>query len=144
MATLAEQRRAISAGISRARAATAGAERQAIHDNMVAKRTGRNIQSDLNALAPSPRKQAGLRKLEQKGARPATRSPALNTPQPTRQSAGIASPLTEADYATREYHATRYEMTADGIYLREVKPIEKIVMADANDAEVPLIFAEPT
>ncbi|WP_043309286.1 hypothetical protein [Pseudomonas sp. ML96] len=140
MATLEEQRRAIGAGITQARAATGAAERQAIHDNMVAKRTGRNIQNDLNALAPSPRKQAGLRQLESRGARPATSSPALNTPQPTNQGTGIASPLTEkvgeggAD--TRTYYPERTLPTTDGLLVFRVKRTKTITLIDDNAAEV--------
>lgn len=57
---------------------------------------------------------------------------------------GIASPLTEPSYAAREFHPDRYEISADGLYVRQVKPVKTVVMRDANDAEVRMIYAEPT
>lgn len=146
MATLAQQRAAIGAGIRSARAATGAAERQAIHDQMVAKRTGRNIQNDLNALAPSPRKQAGLRVLEGRGPRPATSSPALNRPTPTNATAGIASPLQEqtgeAGADTRTYHPERSVVSTDGLWVIRVKRTASITLLDANGAEVVMEFRD--
>lgn len=141
MASLAEQRAAIGAGFSGARAATGAAERAAIHRGMVRDRTGRNIQSDLNALAPSPRKQAGLRQLEQPGARPATSSPALNRKQPAQATGGgIASPLTEDNYAAREWWEAGIP-SADGLLM--LPALKAIAMTDANGAEVVFNYAAP-
>ena len=148
MSTLAQQRAAIAAGMRAARAGTGAAERQAIHDNMVAKRTGRNIQSDLNALQPSPRKQAGLRPLEPRGSRPATSSPAQSRPEPSNTpTGGIASPLTEktktvgtSQVADREYYATGLP-SSDGLFI--LPAIKKMTFLDANGAEAVFDFATP-
>jgi hypothetical protein len=140
MATLAEQRAANGARVSSARAATGGAERAAIGQRLVSERTGRSIQNDLNALSPSPRKQAGLRKLEPLGARPATSSPALNRKQPVNATGGgIASPLTETP-DTREWWTTGWP-SSDGIF--EYPAEKKVTMTDANGADVILEYVEP-
>lgn len=144
MASLAEQRRAIGAGITASRQATAGAERRAIGAAMEASRRG-TLKSDLNALETSPRKSGQLRTLERKGARPATSGVGYWNPSRVPSSgAGLASPLTEPDYNAREYHPAQYLQSADGIFVWQVEPVKKIVMRDANDAPADHIYDEPS
>lgn len=59
------------------------------------------------------------------------------------ESAGIASPLTEPDVTAREYHDTQLVTSADGLFTLPVKPLKKLVMADANGAEVVMELAQP-
>ena len=97
----------------------------------------------LNSLVkPVSRKE--LKPLEPRGALAGKRATAEYKAPATATGGGIASPLTETSYAAREYHVTRYEVSSDGLYVREVKPIKKVVMTDANAAEVQMIYAEPT
>ena len=146
MATLAEQRAAIRQGITNARAATGAAERQAIHDNMVARRTGEAIKDNLNALETPRRRSGELRRTGAKGGIAATTSPGTPATQPTGQtSGGIASPLIEkvgeggAD--TRTYFDERTLPTTDGLLVFRVRRTETITMIDANGAEVVLEFS---
>ena len=57
--------------------------------------------------------------------------------------AGIASPLTEPDAATRQYHANAAAITTDGVFTWVIKPIKQVDMRDAGNAVVALIFADP-
>jgi len=54
---------------------------------------------------------------------------------------GIASPLTEESFAAREFWDGGYT-TTDGLFV--LPAIKKMVVNDANDAEVIINFAEPT
>lgn len=116
-------RAAIKAGISAARAST--------------------FKADLNALETPPRKQVTLGTREAKGARAATVGTGVYK-APAATGGGIASPLTEASYATREFHPARYLSSSDGLFVWQFEPPKKIVMADANDEEVIQLFAVPT
>ena len=53
---------------------------------------------------------------------------------------GIASPLTEGSFAAREFWAGGYT-TTDGLFV--LPAIKKLVVNDANDAQVVINFAEP-
>jgi hypothetical protein len=58
-------------------------------------------------------------------------------------SAGIASPLTEPDAATRTYHAARIVTTTDGVFTFEIEDLATIAMTDANGRDVALEFDAP-
>lgn len=67
-------------------------------------------------------------------------------PEPERVSGGgggIASPLTEPDIEAREYYQSQLLTSSDGLFTLEVAPIKKLVMQDANSAEVVFQFADP-
>ncbi len=113
-------RAAIKAGISAARAST--------------------FKADLNAMETPPRKQVTLGTREAKGARAATVGTGVYK-APAATGGGIASPLTEASYATREFHPAQTLWTSDGYFAWEVKAPKKIVQTDANGAEVVQQFA---
>ena len=119
-------RAAIKAGISAARAST--------------------FKADLNALESSPRKQVTLTNREAKGTRAATVGTGIYKAPATTgvTGVGIASPLTEGSYAAREFHPARYLSSSDGLFVWQFEPPKKIVMADANDEEVIQLFAVPT
>lgn len=152
MATLADQRAAIAAGITNARRSTAAAERQAIHDNMVARRTGEAIKENLNALETPRRKSGELARRSAKGGVPATTSAGTPRVQPTgTTSGGIASPLTEKTknigtelapemVADREYYPAGLP-SSDGLLL--LPAIKKQTFTDANGAEAVFDFATP-
>lgn len=54
--------------------------------------------------------------------------------------AGIASPLTETDVSKREYYAQGW-ITADGLF--HLPALKKLVMQDANGAEVVILLEHP-
>ena len=115
-------RAAIKAGISAARAST--------------------FKADLNALETSPRKQVTLTNREAKGTRAATVGTGIyKAPAAKGTGGGIASPLTETSYAAREFHPAQTLWTSDGYFAWEVKAPKKIVQTDANGAEVVQQFA---
>jgi len=155
MATLAQQRQAIAAGISSSRAATGGAERRAtgsrieaerrgIGQRLEAERRGETVVADINRLINPTQQRRTLRTVQPVGAVPATRGRGNYTPPPATGGGGIASPLTEQSYAAREFHDARYLTSSDGVFVWEFLPLKKIVQADANSAPVVQIFAEPT
>lgn len=134
MATSQEQnRRAIGAALTASRGSGAA---------MAARRRGRASVEDLNSLVtPAPQRRQ-LAAVEPRGAVPAQQGRGDYTPPPT-GTGGIASPLTELDYADREYWDAITINSSDGMLSFRVKPIKKIIQADANDAEVVQLFADP-
>lgn len=118
-------RAAIKAGISAARAST--------------------FKADLNALETSPRKQVTLTKREAKGTRAATVGTGVYKEPATTggTGGGIASPLTETSYASREYWGPQSITSVDGLLTFRVLPIKQLTQADADDVEIKQIYAEP-
>ena len=117
-------RAAIKAGISAARAST--------------------FKADLNALETSPRKQVTLTPREAKGTRAATVGTGIyKAPAAKGTGGGIASPLVEPSYAAREFWGDHYFTTSDGFFALQLQPVKKIVMQDANGEPVVQQFAEP-
>lgn len=115
-------RAAIKAGISAARAST--------------------FKADLNALESSPRKQVTLTNREAKGTRAATVGTGIyKAPAATGATGGgIASPLTEGSYAEREWWPAGIPST-DGLLMLPAE--KKVVLADADSAPVVINYAEP-
>lgn len=125
-------RAAIKAGISAARAST--------------------FKADLNALETSRRKQVTLTRREPKGARAATVGTGIyKAPAATGGTGGgIASPLTEKTKVVgpdtvpdRDYFAMQIITTSDGIFTFEVPPVHKLKLTDANAAAVEVVLAQP-
>lgn len=118
-------RAAIKAGISAARAST--------------------FKADLNALETAPRKQVTLTKRDAKGTRAATvGTGSYKAPATTGGTGGgIASPLTETSYASREYWGPQSIASVDGLLTFRVLPIKQLTQADADDVEIKQIYAEP-
>ena len=124
-----KDRATIRAGISAARAST--------------------FKSDLNTLETPPRKSATLKKVEEKGVRPA----AVGTgtyKAPAATGGGIASPLTEktkvVDAKTlpdRDYWPSMLLTTSDGLLTFEVKPLKAWKFTDADDNPVQMNIAKP-
>lgn len=141
--TLAQQRAAIRAGVSATRAGTGAAERRAIGQRIVAERRGESVVEDLNRLITPTRQRRTLRTVPPVGALPVARGRGNYTPPPARGGGGMASPLTEQDYALRTLHAARYLETSDGIFTFELMPPAKIVMTDADDVSHDFNYAAP-
>ncbi len=121
------------------------ANRRAIDGAMRAARQS-TFKRDLNALesGTTARRSGALRSVEPRGGVPSSTARVDYTPPAnTGGGGGIASPLTEASYAAREYWPVEVLTSSDGLLTFRVKPIKKIVQADANDAEVVQIFAQP-
>lgn len=58
--------------------------------------------------------------------------------------AGIASPLTETDYQTRQYYATESTLaSSSGLFLIRVTRLKHIELVDANDQPVVIEPAAP-
>jgi len=103
--------------------------------------SSKDLVGSLNALV-NPRQRKTLKPVEPRGALRGKRANVPYTPPVT--GGGIASPLTETDYAQREFHASRYFTTVDGIFVWQIDPPKKFAMRDANGEPVEQVFAEPT
>ena len=137
MATLEEQRRAISDNMRNRRAATGAAERRATGDAMVARRTGRSVQADVNALVNRPRQRPSLPPVQPRGGLPAQVGVGSYGGNPSGGGkGGIASPLTEVPNS-REYSLDETWVEAiDGSGLVRVRVAKKLRLTDADGAEV--------
>lgn len=138
----ADKRRASGAASEAARRAGDGAAaRRASGDAMIERRTGRTQVDEINALVNQPRVRKQLKTLGPRGALPAQTSPGTDTPNPKPTGGGgIASPLTEQNYALREYWPNG-EYSNDG--LLTLPAAKKLVLADADGAEVIINLAQP-
>lgn len=147
MATNEQQRRAIGANNEAARRAIGTnneAARRAIGKRIEAERRGTAVVEDINRLQQPAQPRRTLRAIQPLGALPASAGTGVYKPPPaTAGGGGIASPLTEQNYAAREFHDSRYVFSADGVFVWEFKPLRKIVMTDANGATVQQVFASP-
>jgi hypothetical protein len=56
---------------------------------------------------------------------------------------GIASPLTEMDYAQREYHPDEIITTTDGIFSASIRRVKRIILTDANLRTVDVLLGKP-
>lgn len=122
MTTLADERAAIRAGVTAARTST--------------------LRRDLNSLETQRRQVQALNTLERKGARPSTKGrgtwdPARAT---TGTGGGIASPLSELGFTTREFWSAGLKST-DGLLV--LPAIKALHLVDADGAEVVINLADP-
>lgn len=141
--TNADKRRASGAASEAARRAGDGAAaRRASGDAMIERRTGKTQVDEINALVNQPRVRKQLKTLGPRGALPAQTSPGTDTPNPVRapSGGGIASPVTETNYALREYWPGGLP-SSDGLLM--LPAVKKVVMSDAEGAEVIFNYAEP-
>jgi hypothetical protein len=123
-------------------AGTAMTARRGTGDQMAARRNGRKAVEDINSLVSLPSQRKSLTALDPRGRLEAKQGRG-DYVEPITAGAGIASPLTEAAYADREYWAEKTITSSDGLLSFRIKPIKKIIQADANDAEVVQLFADP-
>ena len=142
MATLDEQRRAIGDAMEKSRRAIGDRmekSRRAAGDAMVARRTGRSVQADVNALVNRPRQRPTLPPVQSRGGLPAQVGVGSYGGNPSGGGkGGIASPLTEqAD--GREYYPDGLP-SSDGLLV--LPAIKKLSFLDSNGAEAVFDFAE--
>lgn len=147
MPSLEQQRKALNDNMTgrRGTGAQMEAERQALGQAMVARRTGASQLQDIHGLARPATQQRTLRRIEPRGSLAAQKgrgtwsAPALVPNAGT----GIASPLIEQDYEARTYWDERTVVSVDGLLSFRIKPIKEFTQLDANDFEVKQQFAEP-
>jgi hypothetical protein len=144
MATLAEQRAAIGAGITANmdQGKRAAAERRAIGEAMVRRRTGRDDVDDINAVVAQPRQRRALPAVDARGSVPPQRGRGNYTAPPAGSGGGVASPFTETP-GTRTYHETPIVIqSTDGSIFMAVKMPAIVTMTDANGAPAVFNYAE--
>ena len=134
MPSLEQQRRAIG---------TAMTARRGTGEQMAARRNGRKAVEDINSLVSPASQRKTLTALDPRGRLEAKQGRGDYEEPATAGGGGIASPLTEADYDTREYWAEKTITSSDGLLSFRIKPIKKIIQADANYSEVVQLFADP-
>lgn len=134
MSNLEDRRRAIGRRLTD--------ERRAIGQAMIDRRTGQSQADEINALIREPRKRPGLRALEPRGAIAAQRGRGIYDPVAAGHSGGggIASPLTEASAAAREYWPAGLA-SSDGLFV--LPAIKTLSLTDANGAAVIVELANP-
>lgn len=118
---------------------TLAEERQAIAKGIADARKPEQLLGDLQSLESRRRKTGTLNELERRGARAAIPGRSTYT-APAASGGGIASPLTEPDAAAREYFDQVLLPTTDGLVWARWKSVKKLVMKDANNAEVVFEF----
>lgn len=101
--------------------------------------SGKAFRDDLRALAVSDSDARVLPPAAERAPIPAARGVATYTAPATSAGGGIASPLTEVDFALREYYEEGIR-SSDGLFT--LPSIKKMVMRDANNEQVVLMFAE--
>ena len=102
--------------------------------------TGKDLTEALRALTEGNSESGKPEPMKTRGAASKVRSAALLAGAGG-VTTGIASPLTEGNFALREFWPGAYT-TTDGLFV--LPAIKKLVTADANGAEVVINFAEPT
>lgn len=142
MATLEDQRRASGQAMQNSRRANGQRiedERRAIGNRMIEERTGKSVAADLNRLTAPQQQHRRLKPVAAVGGVPAGvgrgvyKAPAATT-------AGIASPISEPDFAVREFWPGGLA-SSDGLFF--LPAVKKVIAADANGAEVIFEYAEP-
>lgn len=120
-------------------------ERRAIGRSMVQQRTGQSTVDALNRVVTRQKAQKTLRQLDPRGVIPAQRGRAdYAEARPggsgSGSGSGVAWPLTEQNYAQREYHP-QGEFTSDGLFY--LPAIKKIVFTDSAGAVGEVLLAAP-
>lgn len=105
-------------------------------------RRANELINDLSSLLPPPSPPT-LRREEPRGGIPAARGYAERNYQPGNDTgtAGIASPITEQHFSTREYWETGIP-SSDGLFFYPAP--KKVKMTDATGAEVIFDYADPS
>lgn len=117
-------------------------ERRAIADGIAASRKPEQLLGDLQSLESRRRTGGKLLELERRGAKPAQVGRGTYRPKAPLSggTGGIASPVTEPDASKREYFDQVLMPTSDGLVWARWKSVKKLVMTDANGAEVVFEF----
>lgn len=102
--------------------------------------SGRKMRDDMRALAENNRLERTLPELPVRGKQVAKRGTAVwssAAPVDGGGGGGIASPLTETNYDSREYHDS-VMLTSDFLVAIDIKPLKKLTMSDADGN--PVVF----
>jgi hypothetical protein len=99
----------------------------------------KDLQEDLQKLQAKP---SGMARLPAAGNPDAIGPHTAFAASGGRSDAGIASPLTEAQYTDREWHPPRVIYSTDGLFSIRLRHIKTLKMADAADNEVVFEFAD--
>lgn len=105
---------------------------------MIERRTGAASVDEINTIVDQPRIRPTLRPVNPRGSISAERGRGVYTPPAT--GGGIASPLTEAEIASREYWASGLK-SSDGLFV--LPAIKTLNLTDANGAAVRIELANP-
>lgn len=106
--------------------------------------TDQRLKDDLNRLIDHPPKaREPLPPAAGQAAIPGFGRAGVSTNRAATTTAGIASPLTEPDYAAREYHAEVVLTSSDGVFTIEVQPLAAIELVDALGTPVRIEYAAP-
>lgn len=116
-------------------------ERRAIGRSMVQQRTGQSTVDALNRVVTRQKQAKALRLPDPRGGIAAQRGRAdWAESRPSSSGGGVASPLVEADYAARTYHANGLK-SSDGLF--HFPAIDRLVLTDADGRTIELRLAEP-
>lgn len=103
---------------------------------------------DLTAAIRSLTSQANAERRERMKARGAAQSEEsaalLDNPAKSSGGDGIASPLIEQAYSARTFHADVTLTSTDGLFSIKIKPVDKVVMIDANGNTCEFQYKAPT
>lgn len=88
-----------------------------------------------NANKPDP--------MAARGTIPAAKSAAVLVSSPKASGGGIASPLVELSYASRQYHSDKTLTSTDGMVTLVWSPLYQINLVDANNNAVVVRLAAP-
>lgn len=100
------------------------------------------VQADLRRLVKTRAEQEALTA----AGKPAPKLEATSLGQTIAASAsgqGIASPLTEPDYATRTHHAAVSFSSSDGLFVINLNRVNTVDMVDAAGREIQFIYDAP-
>lgn len=138
---LGDARRAGGQAMEQYRRANNEASRRAGGQQMEATRRGEAVAEDINSLVRPQRQARTLPRVAPVGALPAQRSSADYKAPASTGTAGIASPLTEQNAATRTYWPGGWPSN-DGLLV--LPAIRQVQMQDANGDEVIFDYADPS
>ncbi len=104
------------------------------------------LRKDISQILHERRLQAGTTRTNRARDRINATSKVVSDPPPSGEGGtGILSPLTETQFADRQYQTdTQVIMVStDGLFIMEVKPIKSINFKDDGGQDVQLVFAAP-
>lgn len=126
------------------RAADNATARRANGERIESIRKGAGVQDDINALVRPVVARKQLRSVPPLGALPAKRGRADYKAPEAAVGGGIASPLTEQNYAEREWYGPKTLKSSDGILTFHVQAIKQVRTTDADGVEIIMVYKEPT
>ncbi|MCJ8168627.1 hypothetical protein [Atopomonas sediminilitoris] len=104
--------------------------------------TDQRFVADLNSLESRRRSSGQLAELARRGQLKGQRRVA-EYKAPASGGGGISSPLTETSAAARTHWPEQTLTSSDGLFTFAIKPVKKVTLRDADNAEVEMIYAQP-